>query len=397
MAKVVVIGGGASGIMASIVASKKHDVILVDGMDKLGKKILLTGNGRCNYWNSNININKYNTDDIYNLEQIINTSNQDTVLKFLESIGIYPKIKNGYYYPYSNLATSVREILIKELEKNKVKVITNFKVKDIKKIDESFFILSENETIKANIVVLATGSKTLPKTGSDGSGYLISSKLGHTINKVCPSLTSLISNSKYDWAGVRMDAKLELFINDKKVQEEIGEVQLTEKGISGICTFNISSKASKNLDDNVSVNINFFPYIETSFFDWLDERSKNLKNYTIEELLESIIPYKLMFVFLKKAGINKDSYWYDLTDNEKLRLCDVVTNFELKIVDTASFDKAQVCTGGISLKEIDPNTMESKLVDNLYITGELLDVDGICGGFNLAFAFITGYLAGMCL
>jgi len=397
MSKVVVVGGGASGIIASIIASKKHDVVLVDSMEKIGKKILLTGNGRCNYWNSDININKYNTDDIYNLEQIINSSNKDTVLKILESIGIFPKIKNGYYYPYSNAATSVREILIRNLEKNNVEVVTNFKVKEIKKIDECFFISSEDKTIKADKVILATGSKTLPKTGSDGSGYLLAENLGHTVNKVYPSLTSLISNSKYDWSGVRIDAKLELFINDKKVQEEIGEVQLTENGISGICTFNISGKASRNLDKNVLVNINFFPYIETNFYNWLDERSKNLKNKTIEELLESIIPYKLMFVLLKKASINKDSYWDDLSENEKLRLCDVVTNFELKIVDTASFDKAQVCTGGVSLNEINPNTMESNLINNLYITGELLDVDGICGGFNLAFAFITGYLAGMCL
>lgn len=393
LGKVVVIGAGASGIIASIMASKNNEVILLEGMDKVAKKILLTGNGRCNYWNEDISLDKYNTDCFDSLNEILN--NKEEVLKFLDSIGIYPKIKNGYYYPYSNAASSIKEMFMKKLEKSKVKIITNFKVKEIKRVNHTFTILSDNEKIEADKVILATGSKAFPKTGSDGTGYLLASKLGHKVNPIYPSLTSLISNEKYDWSGVRVDSKLSLFIDDKKVKEETGEVQLIENGISGICTFNISGIAAKNLDKKVTVKINFLPNLEESFYDWFTSRNNYIKNHTIEELLESIFPYKLMFVLLKKAGISKDSYWNELNENEKINLANVIENFTLKIFETSSFDKAQVCTGGVSLKEINPNTMESKIVKDLYITGELLDVDGICGGFNLAFAFITGYLAGL--
>ena len=394
MSKVVVIGAGASGIIASLVASSFNEVVLLEGMDKCAKKILLTGNGKCNYWNEDINTGKYNTDDVSCLEQIISSTNQENVLSFLSSIGLYPKIKNGYYYPYSTSASSVREIFMKQLEKRNIKIISNFKVKDIKKEKDTFIISSEEKQIKADKIILATGSKAFSKTGSDGSGYILSSTFGHTIHPIYPALTSLISSKKYDWAGTRVDAKLELFIDDKKVQEELGEIQLTENGISGICTFNISSKVSKNLNKKITVKINFLPNLEESCYQFLTKRNEFIKNCTIEELLESIFPYKLMFVLLKEAGIKKDSYWNDLKEEEKNRFVNIVEQFPLEIIDTSSFDKAQVCTGGVSLTEINPLTMESKIVDNLYIVGELLDVDGICGGFNLAFAFITGYLAG---
>jgi len=393
LSKVVVIGAGASGVISSIIASKKHDVILLEGTDKVLKKILLTGNGRCNYWNSDINTDKYNTDNVDVLESIL--TNKEEVLEFLNSIGIVPKIKNGYYYPYSNSASSVREILVRELEKRNVKIKTNFKVEKIEKINDKFFIYSEKEKIEADKVILSTGSKAFPKTGSDGTGYILASSLSHSVNNIYPALTSLITPSRYDWAGVRVDSKLSLFIEGEKITDEIGEVQLTENGISGICTFNISSKASKNLDKKVLVKINFLPFLEESFYDWFSRRNEFIKNSTIEELLESIFPYKLMFTIFKVSNIDRNSKWDDLTELQKRELASTIENFELRIIDTSSFDKAQVCTGGVSLNEINQSTMGSKIVDDLYITGELLDVDGICGGFNLAFAFITGYLAGL--
>lgn len=399
MSKVIVIGAGASGIIAALKASERYEVTLIEGNVKCAKKILLTGNGKCNYWNEIINTSKYQTDDIDSLSQIIDNMNQEEVLNYLENLGIYPKIKNGYYYPYSNQSSSIRQILTSELIKKNIKIIYNFKVSNIDYKDNKFTIRSENnQTIEAEKVVLALGSKAASKTGSDGSGYTIASSLGHKVNTVTPALVPLVSNGKYlnDFQGVRCDAKVSLYIDNKLEKEEIGEIQLTNYGISGICIFNISGLASKSLKQrkNVKVQINFLPYIDTSFYSFFDERNKKIPNHTIEELLESIINYKLMFVILKKASIDKNEYWNNLSENKKQDLCNTIEKFEMEICDTKDFDKAQVCSGGVSLKEINYQNMESKIIPNLYIVGELLDVDGKCGGYNLAFAWISGYLAG---
>lgn len=392
---IVVIGAGASGIIAALVASKNNKVILVDSCDKIGKKILLTGSGKCNYWNSNINIEQYNTDCIDNLNEILNQENIKSAYNLLEKMGIYPKIKNGYYYPYSNQATSVREIFEREIKKSNIILKTNFKVEQIIKENNIFKIISNNEILECDKVILTTGSKAYSKTGSDGSGYMLASNLGHTINEVFPALTPLITNDSCtkDWGNIRCDAKVSLYINKQKIKEEIGEIQLTKNGISGICTFNISALASKNLTNNVEISISFLPYID-SVFEFLQTRNELLKNKTIEELLESIFHYKLMFTILKRANINKNSKWEELTEREKIDLCNQIENFKIKIIGTEDFEKSQVCTGGVSLKEINPITMESIIIPNLFLAGEILDVDGKCGGFNLAFAFITGYLAG---
>lgn len=397
MNKVVVIGGGASGLVAAIEASKNNEVILLEANDKCGKKVLLTGNGRCNYWNSDICLDNYNTDNVDFLDDIISITNQETVLSFLESIGIYPKIKNGYYYPYSNQASSVRTLLLNELERCGVKIIYNYKVESILKTGDDFVVCSNNEKITGDKVILANGSCSSPKTGSDGSGYKLAVSLGHHINIVTPSLVPLKSNSSFlkDWDGVRCDSKVSLFVDNIKIKEELGEIQLTDYGISGICTFNISGLATKNLElgKRVDVKIDFLPTID-NFYEWFSSRNNNIPNHTIEELLESVIPYKLMFVILKEAGIDKNSCWDNLSEDKKIVLANMVKYFPLEIIDYLSFDRSQVATGGVSLSEINPSTMESNIVSGLYLVGEILDVDGKCGGFNLAFAFISGYLAG---
>lgn len=388
MSKVVVIGAGASGIIAALKASEKNEVILLESSDKCGKKILLTGNGRCNYWNSNINIKNYQTDDINKLEDIL--KNKDNVLNYLYNLGIYPKIKNDLYYPYSNQASSIEQIFINELNKRNIKIKTNYKIKEIIK-KEKFIIKSDTEEIISDKLIIATGSKTLNKT--DDVMFNILKKFNHKINPILPSLVPLKTN-KEDWNGVRCDVSVNLYVNDKLVKQELGEIQLTDYGVSGICIFNISSIVSKNLylKNKINLTINFLPTIN-NVYQFIEERNKLLNNYNIEELLESLLPYKLLFVILKKSKIKKEEYWNNLNIERKNNLCKNIESFELEVMDTLSYDRAQVCTGGVSLKEIN-NNMESKLIKDLYIIGEILDVDGICGGFNLAFAFITGYIAG---
>lgn len=400
MSKVAIVGAGASGIIAALKANENNEVILIDSNDKCGKKILLTGSGRCNYWNEDISITSYETDDKDGLENILSDENKSIVLKYLDNLGIYPKIKNGYYYPYSNSAISVREILQREIEKSNINFRFGFKVKNILKQNNKFTIISEDgENIVADKVIIATGSKAYPKTGSDGLGYEFARRFGHTINDVTPALTQLITTKEKflkDWENIRCNAKVTLFVNNKKVKEDTGEIQLTKNGVSGICVFNISGLASKNLamNNKVNIEINFLPDIENGFYSWFSKRADLLKERTVEELLESIFNYKLMFVILKKAGIPKGRKWSQLSEKDKLSLTNTIEKFDLYVEATESFEKSQVCTGGVSLKEINPLTMESKLVPNLYFAGEVLDVDGKCGGFNLAFAWTSGYLAG---
>lgn len=391
MSKVVIIGAGASGMIAGIMASENNEVIILERNDKCGKKILLTGNGRCNYWNSSIDSMFYHTDCLDNLNNILKSKN--TVFDYLTKFGIYPKIKNGYYYPNSNQASSVREILCKELERKNVKIVYNCKVENIIKKDDKFIVSSDETIFECDKVIVATGGSSSPKTGTDGSLFELLSKY-HAINTVLPSLVPLVGDGNYfkEWNNIRVDAKVSLYVNNSLLDSEEGELQLTDYGISGIPTFNISGLVSKGLyaNNKTIININFLPEIE-DVYNFIESRcaSKDM-----EDTFESVLPYQLVFVLLKLAGINKDDIWDNLDEDKRKKLVSLINAFELEITDTLSFDRSQVSTGGVSLKEINPSTMESLNVKGLYLIGEVLDVDGKCGGFNLAFSFITGYIAG---
>ena len=385
---VIVIGAGASGIIAALRLSKKANVLLLEKNDKSSKKILITGNGRCNYWNSNIDVSKYNTDSKTNLERILTRKN-DT-FEFLTNLGIYPTIKDDYYYPHSLSSLSIKEIFDKALKKS-VKVEYNVEVLDVKKDNNKFIVATNNGEYKCDKLILAMGSKASPKTGSDGKIYEILNNFGLKINPVLPSLVGLKTNQKYtkDWNGIRVEGSLKLFIDGKFVKESVGEIQLTDYGISGICVFNLSSIVSKALYENkeVRIKINFF---EENFYEFMNKRNLDLN---LEDSLESLFNYKLMHIFFHLSKVNKERHWKDLSESDKRSLANVINEFNIKIEEVGSFDRAQVCTGGLSLNEINPETMETH-VDNLYVIGEALDVDGECGGFNLAFAFITGYIVG---
>jgi len=398
--KVVIIGAGASGLLSAIYAAKEgNEVTILEKNSKAGKKLLITGNGRCNYFNSDVNVNHYYSNDIDILENIITKENKEKILNFFENIGIVPRIKNGYYYPYSNKAVSIKDALVKECELLGVNTILDFNVKNVIKEDK-FIIESDSKKIIADKVILSLGSKAYPKTGSDGKGYEMASSFGHNIIKPLPALTSLIGNEKYfnAWDGVRSEVKLTLLENNKKIKEEVGEVQFTSYGISGISVFNLSSLVSIGLDNNKKedIVINFIPYLNTveEVIEYLNKRSEIVTGRTIFELLEGILDYKLIKVILDEAGIDPEKYLEELNKKEVYNLALYLHSFTLNIKGTKSFDNAQVCSGGVPLSEINPLTMESKLVKDLYIVGELLDVNGDCGGFNLAFAFISGMLAG---
>ena len=394
MSKVVIIGGGFSGLVSAIYASKNNNVTILERNEDILKKLLMTGNGRCNYFNENQNIDNYHSNNEELIKDIINENNINELLKFYQEIGIVPKIKNGYYYPFSNQALSVKNALVNKLKEANVNIITNYYVENIVKNNNKFII---NNDIVCDKLIISTGSKAYPKTGSDGNGYDILKKFNLSMSNINPSLVSLVSDNKYlkELSGIRCDAKVSFYNNDKFIKSDIGELQLVDYGVSGICIFNLSYLFYK-CNGKKTIKVNFIPFIDTKeeLLKYLDDRNKIMNNNKkISELLNGIINTKLINVIIKNSNINNILY-KSLDGEEKNRLCDSIFEFEFNILSTKSFDKAQVCSGGLLLSEININTMQTKKINNLYVIGELLDIDGICGGYNLTHSFISGYLAG---
>jgi len=388
MSKIIVIGGGASGLVSAICAKRKgHDVTIIEKNNKCGKKILATGNGHCNYLNDDFSIKHYRSTNIDKLN-IINDKSKDEILNFFESIGISSKNKNGYLYPISNMAVSVQNALVMECNRLGINILYNTEIESLK-YDEDFVI---NNEYHADKVVLSTGSYV----GSNGIGYDICKSFGHSVIKPLPALVSLKSDVKFvkEWAGIRIDSRLELNENGNIIAKEDGELVLTDYGASGICAMQLSGRINRGLDNNKKEKliIDFLPMIDDR--DFLNKRNKLLKGRNIVELMEGLINYKLLYVLYKSINLNMENSYDELSSDEKDKLYKVIKEFELNIIGTKDFNDAQVCSGGIPLTEIDLNTMESLKQKGLYITGELQDVDGDCGGYNLGYAWLTGIIVG---
>ena len=363
------------------------------------KKLLITGNGKCNYFNESFDISFYHSNNQELLSKFINDTNKALALDFFQSIGIVPRIKDGYYYPYSNQAITVKNALLKEAENRNIKLITDCYVKEIIRKNGSFHIHTNNEDYTCDYLIISAGSKAYPKTGSDGSGYYLAGKLGHTINKVMPSLVGLKSNDKFikELSGIRCNGLLSIDETDEK---EYGQIQFTNYGLSGICAFNLSSMINYMFENKKEIYIKINYLYDLGIYDLesahylLNELNNRANNRTISDLLDSLLDYKITNVILKKLNIDKEKKYNDLNKKEIKSILEHLISFKVSIIDTNSFDAAQVCKGGISLKEINTDTFESKIIPNLYFTGEIIDVDGKCGGYNIAFATISAILAG---
>ncbi len=399
MYDVVIVGGGASGVVAALKAKTSNNrVLILERNSECLKKLLITGNGRCNYFNDDQNINNYYSNNLELVGEIITSDNINLVKEFFDNLGVVPKIKDGYYYPFSNQAITIKNILLNELKRNKIEVRNNYLVTEIIKNDDVFIINSDSSKIQCKKLVLATGGCAYPKTGSTGMGYDFLKSFGHTIIKPLPALVQVEANFKYlkDWAGVRSEVRLELYENGRLVASEEGEAQFTDYGLSGICTFNLSILISRGLDlgKKEIIKINYLPFVKGDRIIWLEEYNKKVYGRTLLELLEGLLNYKLAKIILKVANLDYDNYFDKLTNSEKERLINNLFAMNLEISGTKSFDNSQVCSGGIPLSEINLKNCESKKVKNLYIAGELLDLTGKCGGYNLTIAWLSGLLIG---
>lgn len=401
--RVVIIGGGASGLVAAIYAANNNNrVILIDKNSNFGKKILVTGNGKCNYWNKDISLKHYHSNNLDVLDKIITDKNKIEIENFFKRIGIVPRIKDNYYYPYSNQASSIQTALIKEAYLRKVEFINNCEVLDVIKEDDKFKVVTDKQILVCDKVIISTGTKASNKNLTSNLGYEVARKFNHQIIKPLPALVQIKLNETYlkEWHGIRSDVLVKMYEDNKFIKEEVGEIQLTDYGVSGICILQLSSLISRGLYNKKKeqIEINFLNSLginnSDDFIRFMDDRNKLVISRSISELLDGILNYKLVNLFLKRSKIDRDLLWDEIDFNKKYELGKMLTGLRVMVSGTNDFDCAQVCSGGIMLREINPDNMESLLVKGLYFTGEVLDVDGECGGFNLGFAWISGYLAG---
>lgn len=400
--KVAIVGGGAAGMMAAIVAKRNGgEVILLERNDRVGKKLLATGNGRCNFTNLNIDINNYHGDNLDFAKGPLSQFDNDSVIDFFERMGITPAIEdNGKVYPLSFQSSSMLDILRYEMEHLGVELITDAYVVGIVKKKSFILKLKDGRTYEADKVILATGGMAMPVSGSDGNGYSLAKSLGHSTIETFPALVQLKleGNIFKQINGVKFVGKAGVYHKDKVLREDIGDILFTDYGISGPPILQISRKAieylNKKMDVELKVSI-IYTKSPNELYSYLINRFEMMPWKTIEEGLIGLINKKLILPILKELNIDKNKNVEKLSKDEIKLLANLLTNWSFKVIGNKGWGQAQVTAGGINTNEINPDTLESRLVKGLYIVGELLDIDGDCGGFNLQWAWSTGYIAGL--
>ena len=395
----IVIGAGAAGMMSAITAARAgKKVCIIEKLEKAGKKLFATGNGKCNFTNETMHSDCYHGDVAF-VEYVLNRFSVRDCLELFHSIGIYSKNKNGYYYPNSEQASSVVNALLFEMERLGIKTSYETIVKFISPFKDEICISTNKGEFSAKNLVIATGLLASPKLGSDGSLFDVIKSLGHRFAPILPTLCGFYCKGiKFKLvSGVRAHGTVSAYIDGVKCAEDTGEIQFTDYGLSGIPVFQISSFLSKGIYDKkkVEIKINLLPdFNKQILLEELSYRQSIGANMPVETLLNGIINQKLSDMILDKAGVDKNTYTFSVSRKEIEKIVVLLQEITVTVTNYRDFEFAQVCTGGIPLKDVNMDTLESKLVPNVYFAGEILDVDGICGGYNLHFAWATGYIAG---
>lgn len=401
--EVVVIGGGAAGIMAAVSAKRLGaEVTILEKNPRVGKKILATGNGRCNYTNINADISCYSGKNPKFAYGALSNFTVDNTIEFFEKLGITPKIEEfGKVFPMSDQASSIVDVLLYELNELSVNIVCNANVIDITKKQEKFIIKLENgEEYPGDRVIITTGGKAFPSSGSDGSGYVLAAKLGHTVTDVFPALVQLMLEGSFfkRIEGVKFLGTAEIIHNGRSIAKDRGDILFANYGVSGPPILQISRKAGQLLNEGKEV------YLKIIIMDTMSkeelrklitERFHTGAKKPVDFNLVGLINKRLIPVLLLEAGIKElKRPAGSLSVNEQEKIIDILTDWRFKIRRTKGWQSAQVTAGGVDTGEIDPNTMESRLVKGLYFAGEIIDIDGMCGGFNLQWAWSSGFTAG---
>ncbi len=429
---VIIVGAGASGLMAAIAAARQgSSVLVIERMDKAGKKILATGNGKCNFTNMIQTPECYRSDDSAFAMKVLSCFDVSRTIDFFKELGIYPKNRDGYLYPNSEQALSVVQVLLMECELLGVQFQYYARVVEIRKPDFTVVteILQPGDNKKQNVnkqknqskyttdnnkdstikiekqlfqgkkLILATGGCASMQLGSDGSGYSFAKDFGHKLIKPLPALVQLKSPDKYlkTISGVRTVTKVFAMQAHRQLSAEEGEILFTDYGISGIPILQLSRFVSKSLDQGIQVHllIDFLPRIsEEELIENLQQRIIRNSHKNLEQMMVGLLNHKLNYILITEAELDPYKSVKNITNRDIDKLVRQMKRFKMQISNTNSFENAQVCSGGVRTDEIDDSTMESKKVKNLFLTGELVDVDGTCGGYNLQWAWSSGYVAG---
>ncbi len=404
MNEVIVIGAGASGLVAGIKAAQQGaKVTILEKNNKVGKKLLATGNGRCNMTNSNISEGNYRSQNIDFVKNIINKYPTSSIRSFFENISIKTRDINGYIYPYSQQAKSVVDKLYNECNSLGVNIVTEVEAKDISFNDGGdFTIITSKGKYEADKVIISTG--LVAGIGIKGEkidnkqvfALKIADKAGHRVYEIVPGLTGLkCENSFLDKvSGVRWECKISSYSEGELLYEDVGEAQFAEYGVSGIVAFQNASFVSKSLekDKKTEIVVDFMPEMrQNELKTMLKETLSKFSNMSLYDILSGIFNSKLVTYFFLNTNINGSVKAHSFRDMDKL--VKIIKSHRMLVTGTRGYEFAQVCAGGIDTLEIH-ETMESKKLKKLYFTGEALDVDGMCGGYNLHFAFATGIEAG---
>lgn len=402
---ILVAGGGAAGIMAALTATEngKGKIFIIEKMGQLGKKILATGNGKCNYTNYYQAKECYRGNDVSFAWKALQKFGYKETISLFKSYGIIPYDRDGYVYPLPGQASCVRDILERELKSTKVVINKEEKITDVSihrknGRQDGFIVVTGNNKYFTQKLIIATGGKAGAVHGSDGSGYSLAKSLGHSVITPFAALTSCIICGKYtkDWAGVRTKGTVRAYNSKGKLLcENTGELQFVAQGISGIPVFQVSRYISEEIVKGRKpyLTIDIMPlYSEEEIIASLLCRKK--KNGSIGDIFTGMLHNKLAAALLKFCDISIKRQAAGLTKDEASHIAAVMKNWRLEVKDTGGFEKAQVTGGGIPASEINAETMESKICPGLYFAGEVIDVDGICGGYNLQWAWTSGYIAG---
>ncbi len=392
----IIIGAGAAGLCAAITSARVgQSVVLLEQNNKIGKKILVSGNGKCNIDNKYINLNRFHGQNPNFIEEVLEGYGFKAVEKFFTSIGLeLVEGKEGKMFPMSLQASSVVELLEYEAKRVGVQIICDCTVTSIERKNNTFTVETSQGTKTCEKLLLASGSLAAPQLGGSNSGYAFATKMGHTLIPRHPSLVQLCSEENWvkACAGVKVAGLAQLYANGEYITEKKGDLLFTNYGISGLAILDLSREVSTRLAN--------FDYCELSL-DLMPELSKEkLTNLLLKRIkegsekpltlwLQGVINKKLIHIIVEQSKC-KAKTEKELNRKEINKLVHAIKNLKLSINDTKGFQGAEVATGGINTKEVNPQTMESKLVSNLFFAGEILDVDGDRGGFNFHFAWVTG-------
>ncbi len=393
-----IVGAGASGLVCAVTAKRKNPdlkVAVFESMPRVGKKILATGNGRCNLSNENAEDHEYYNKDF--AQTVIDKYNVSYTLKFFSSLGLFTySDSEGRIYPLSNSAGSVLDALRFECDNLGVTVFTDEKISRIIKKADGTFILNGLHSVKK--LVLACGGKASPAQGSDGSGYELLKSLGHTIVKPLPALVQLTSDNKIikSFKGLRAKGSITLFAGDEKAGETCGEILFTEYGLSGIASMDAQRILCDSLQKaKCSVMIDFIPSLTVEEIKNAVIRKRNSNpSLKCENLLSGLVPKKIGQGFIKCVYVKNDAPAVSIDDNTAERIAYLMKNFRIYLTGSKGFENAQVTRGGADINEFNKASLQSLIHKNLYCCGEILNVDGGCGGFNLQWAFSSGFCAG---